>query len=251
MAKNGQKQTAQKVRRGAKKCKKRSKTSKSRWKSAESHWETKGRFRKRVVLANVPSFRFSFRGNMRTYPRSGLRSNVPSFRFSFRGSIRQNHPFGKPPFSQPQKKDWGAFCWSFLGHFQWPYSGGHLGFACHWVLGAISLLSIASLHVSTFRSITGWKAKPQTFPEVDLAGSALILSALFLAILDRCDLNSKAARRGTSTGGFPILTRPSRFALFRCFRDFPDFSVFLFSDLSLPLSWPFKSTYKDHSRKGP
>ena len=39
----------------------------------------KGRFRKRVVLANVPSFRFSFRGNMRTYPRSG---------FSFRGNIR-------------------------------------------------------------------------------------------------------------------------------------------------------------------
>ena len=39
----------------------------------------KGRFRKRVVLANVPSFRFSFRGNMRTYPRSG---------FSFRRNIR-------------------------------------------------------------------------------------------------------------------------------------------------------------------
>ena len=29
------------------------------------HWEIKGRFRKRVVLANVPSFRFSFRGNIR------------------------------------------------------------------------------------------------------------------------------------------------------------------------------------------
>ena len=43
------------------------------------HREIKGRFRKRVVLANVPSFRFSFRGNMRTYPRSG---------FSFRGNIR-------------------------------------------------------------------------------------------------------------------------------------------------------------------
>ena len=38
------------------------------------HWETKGQFRKRVVLANVPSFRFSFRGNIRTYPRSGFRS---------------------------------------------------------------------------------------------------------------------------------------------------------------------------------
>ena len=29
------------------------------------HWEIKGRFPKRVVLANVPSFRFSFRGNIR------------------------------------------------------------------------------------------------------------------------------------------------------------------------------------------
>ena len=40
--------------------------------------EAKRRFRKRVVLANVPSFRFSLRGNMRTYPRSG---------FSFQGNI--------------------------------------------------------------------------------------------------------------------------------------------------------------------
>ena len=67
------------------------------------HWETKGRFRKRVVLANVPSFRFSFQGNMRTYlvpvfvP--GEHPNVPSFRFSFRGNIRQNHTFGNHPFS--------------------------------------------------------------------------------------------------------------------------------------------------------
>ena len=69
------------------------------------HWETKGRFRKRAVLANVPSFRFSFWRNMRAYPRSGFRSgehpNVPSFRFSFRGNIRQNHPFEEPPFCQP------------------------------------------------------------------------------------------------------------------------------------------------------
>ena len=54
------------------------------------HRKIKGRFRKRVVLANVPSFQFSFQGNMRTYPRSGFRSgenpNVPSFRFSFRGT---------------------------------------------------------------------------------------------------------------------------------------------------------------------
>ena len=65
----------------------------------------KGRFRKRVVFANVPSFRLSFRGNMRTYPRSG---------FSFRGNIRTyphsdfcsggtppKPPFWKPPFWKP------------------------------------------------------------------------------------------------------------------------------------------------------
>ena len=74
------------------------------------HWEMKGRFPERVVLADVPSVRFSFRGNMRMYPRSCLRSegtmehpNVPSFRFLFRGNIRQNHPFGKDhPLSTPE-----------------------------------------------------------------------------------------------------------------------------------------------------
>ena len=40
--------------------------------------ETKGRFCKRLVLANIPSFRFSFRGNMRTCPRSGFRSGGTS-----------------------------------------------------------------------------------------------------------------------------------------------------------------------------
>ena len=39
-----------------------------------------GRFRKRAVLANVPSFRFSFRGN-----------------------IRRNHPFGNHPLSTPKR----------------------------------------------------------------------------------------------------------------------------------------------------
>ena len=69
--------------------------------SGNNHWEIKGRFRKRVVFGestlvpgfrsegtcectlvpvfvpgehpNVPSFRFSFRGNMQMCPRSGLR----------------------------------------------------------------------------------------------------------------------------------------------------------------------------------
>ena len=47
------------------------------------HWEIKGRFSKRVVLANVPSFRFSFRGN-----------------------IRRNHPFGNHPFVNTKKGHW-------------------------------------------------------------------------------------------------------------------------------------------------
>ena len=65
----------------------------------------KGRFRKRVVLANVPSFRFSFRGNMRTYPRSNFRSGgtsectlVPVFVL---GEHLPKPPFWKPPFCQP------------------------------------------------------------------------------------------------------------------------------------------------------
>ena len=49
----------------------------------KSHWEIQGRFRKRVVLANVPSFRFSFRGN-----------------------IRQNHPFANHPFVNTKKGHW-------------------------------------------------------------------------------------------------------------------------------------------------
>ena len=48
-----------------------------------NHWEIKGRFPKRVVLANVPSFRFSFRGN-----------------------IRRNHPFGNHPVVNTKKGHW-------------------------------------------------------------------------------------------------------------------------------------------------
>ena len=64
----------------------------------------KGRFHKRVVFANVPSFRFRSEG---TCERTlvpvfvpGEHPNVPSFRFSFQGNIRQNHPFRKPPCCQ-------------------------------------------------------------------------------------------------------------------------------------------------------
>ena len=68
--------------------------------------ETKGRFRKRVVLANVPSFRFLVPGtsactlvpvltpgNIRMYPRSSFwyREHPPK------------PPFRKPPFCEPPK----------------------------------------------------------------------------------------------------------------------------------------------------
>ena len=57
----------------------------------ENREETKGRFRKRVVLANVPSFRFLVPGNIRMYPRSGFwcRGNIRTFPrsgFGYRGT---------------------------------------------------------------------------------------------------------------------------------------------------------------------
>ena len=56
--------------------------------------ETKGRLRKRVVWANVPSLRFSFRGNIPMYPRSG---KVGLYTTSvkvllFRGILRHTTP---------------------------------------------------------------------------------------------------------------------------------------------------------------
>ena len=74
---------------------------------------SKGQFRKRVALANVPSFWFSFRGNMRKYPHSGFRSggNIRMYlRSGCRsgGNIRQNHPFGKPPFRKPPNEEFCA-----------------------------------------------------------------------------------------------------------------------------------------------
>ena len=63
----------------------------------ENQEETKGRFRKRVALANDP--RSGFRSR-RTCERTlvpvavaGEHPNVPLFWFSFRGNIRQNRPF--------------------------------------------------------------------------------------------------------------------------------------------------------------
>ena len=55
-----------------------------------------------VVLANVPSFRFSFRGNMRMYPRSSFRSGGASERTLVPVCVPGEHPpkspFWKPPF---------------------------------------------------------------------------------------------------------------------------------------------------------
>ena len=62
----------------------------------KDHREIKGRFRKRVVLANVPSFRSSFRGSMRTYPRSGFRSRGTSERTLVPVFVPGEHP-PKPP----------------------------------------------------------------------------------------------------------------------------------------------------------
>ena len=59
-------------------------------------------------MANVPSFQFSFRGKMRTYPRSGFRSGgtsectlVPVL--NVLGNIRQNHPSENHPLGNPRK----------------------------------------------------------------------------------------------------------------------------------------------------
>ena len=61
------------------------------------HWVTKGRFQKRVVLANVPSFRSSFWGNIQMYPRSGFRSGGTSECTPVPLFVPSEHP-PKPPF---------------------------------------------------------------------------------------------------------------------------------------------------------
>ena len=41
-------------------------------------------------------------GDKRAVSKRMVLANVPSFRFSFRGNIRQNHPFGNHPFANPR-----------------------------------------------------------------------------------------------------------------------------------------------------
>ena len=86
----------------------------SRWTSPESPGKKflpeicvkkgQGRFCKRAVLANVPSFRFLVPGNIRMYPRSGWsrgtseRTLVPVFGT---GEHPPKPPFWKPPNCEP------------------------------------------------------------------------------------------------------------------------------------------------------
>ena len=94
----------------------------------------KGGFVKGWVLANVPSFRFSFRGNMRMHPCSGFRSRgtcertlVPVF---VPGEHPPKPPFWKPPFflvppifALKSKQ----YCWNMF----WSYFEGGDSFSCY------------------------------------------------------------------------------------------------------------------------
>ena len=59
--------------------------------------ETKGRFRKRVVLANVPSFQFLVLGNIRMYPHSGFDTGGTS-ECTLIPVFGTGEPLPKPPF---------------------------------------------------------------------------------------------------------------------------------------------------------
>ena len=92
------------------------------WKDRE------GRFPKRAVLANVPSFRFSFPGNRRTYPRSGFRSRGTSECTLVPFFVPGEHP-PKPPFWKTTLVSTPENCLGFFGgrcnsyrEFEWfPY----------------------------------------------------------------------------------------------------------------------------------
>ena len=66
--------------------------------------------------SNGPSFRFSFRGNIRMYPRSGFRSGGTSAKTT----LLENHPFsnrGQRTFRDRPGKGWGGqicLCVAFL-----------------------------------------------------------------------------------------------------------------------------------------
>ena len=100
------------------------------WGKSFCHWEIKGRFRKRVVLASVPLFQFSFWGNMRTYPHSGFCSGGTSECTLVPVRVPGEHPpkppFWKPPFDGLQSQFWpcpgpkGGCCLEgFLRRWSW------------------------------------------------------------------------------------------------------------------------------------
>ena len=64
--------------------------------------ETKGRFRKRGILANVPWFRSLVSGNIRMHPRTSKCTLVPVFGT---GEHLPKPPFGNRPFANPESSE--------------------------------------------------------------------------------------------------------------------------------------------------
>ena len=118
---------------------------------ANSSWQIKGRFRKRVVLANVPSFRFSFQGNIRMYPRSGFRSGGTSAKTT----LLENHPFGNPRANS----NWELRIPPMSGHVR-PQQGTEIcNFgaptpleALHWIFGFFSSIYVQFSKTSPLKS---------------------------------------------------------------------------------------------------
>ena len=103
------------------------------------HWEIKGRFRKRVVLANVPSFRFSFRGN-----------------------IRRNLPFGNHPFVNTKKGYWEMKGRFPKGWFWRTYPRS--GFRSGGTSAETTLLETTLLRTPEYTSIKSQEFKMCLFP---------------------------------------------------------------------------------------
>ena len=162
--------------------------------SFNSHWEIKGRFRKRVVLANVPSFRFSFRGNIRRnhpfgnhpsvnkleahweikgrFRKRVVLANVPSFRFSFRGNIRQNHPFGNHPFANPRNRSGNKSA------FRLPGRAGITSIE-RWnlrpvIFGAVGETVSSAFWRTNFFGVSRWSPSMRLLRAFLVAGSALL-----------------------------------------------------------------------------
>ena len=81
---------------------------------------TKGRFRKRLVLANVPSFQFLVPGNIHMYPRSGYccwgTSECTLIPVFGTGEHPPKPPFWKPPFCETPNV--GGICHVYIWHMR-------------------------------------------------------------------------------------------------------------------------------------